>query len=108
MRVLLQYLLCQYRQTVKPFAHVGCTAGKVNARGRRWRDHRPSTPIIRASASASTAASTVSLILVGRSILIRPGCAGFTTDRSIGPVSSEASAKVGAASARPDEFIPPN
>src|SRR5690554_2879611 len=108
MRVLVQHLLRHYSQTVKTLAHVGCTASKVNARRRRLRDHRESTPSTRANASASTAASTVSLILDGRSILIRPGCAGFTAARSIGPVSSEASAKAGAASARPDGVMPPN
>src|SRR5690554_5541382 len=106
MRVLVQYLLRQYCQTIKTLAHVGCTASKVNAHRRRWRDHRESTANTRASASASTAASTVSLILDGRSILIRPGCAGFTAARSIGPVSSETSAKAGAASARLDGVMP--
>src|SRR5690554_7997685 len=71
MRVLLQYLLCQYRQTVKPFAHVGCTTSKVNAHRRRWRDHRESTANTRANASASIAASTVKRTPVGRSIQIR-------------------------------------
>ena len=80
MRALLQHLLNQHRQTIKTFMHIGHAArqphlGRAGARQRRkwrWRRGRrrcgyggryhPTTDSTRARASASTPASTVSLI----------------------------------------------
>src|SRR3546814_3717631 len=71
-RTLLQNLLHQDREAVEPLAHVGGAAGQINACRRRQRDHRARTDITRASASASTAASTVSRTPDGSSIPIWP------------------------------------
>src|SRR3546814_300860 len=71
-RTLLQNLLHQHGEPVEPLAHIGGAASEIDACRRRERDHRPRTDITRASAPASTAASTVSLTPDGSAIPIWP------------------------------------
>src|SRR3546814_10611036 len=66
MRALLQNLLRHHRQAVEALAHVRRAASQEYPRRWRQRDHRARTPITRDSASASTVASTLTLMPDGR------------------------------------------
>src|SRR3546814_220419 len=78
MRALLQNLLRHHRQAVEALAHVRRAASQEYPRRWRQRDHRARTPITRDSASASTVASTLTLMPDGSSIPITPSLRAAT------------------------------
>src|SRR3546814_17365503 len=71
---------------------IGGAASEIDACRRRERDHRPRTDITRASAPASTAASTVSLTPDGSAIPIWPLPTIAAVDPEISPSANDGGA----------------
>src|SRR5665213_1071760 len=93
-RIAAEALLHQQRQAIHPFPHVGVAAGNPDPHTSRDRDHRRSRiASTRASAAASTPASTIMRRSFPISITMRPVVDALHSAATASPVATTARAK---------------